>query len=474
MTDGKVKDEGAKEGLWRSDESLHAALVRLARENRSLTFFTAFLFIPLLATAIYYSSIFFLAPKHVSVGIVVGSPDAKVMEAVRDVLPKTKERLRIEIKTFESAKGITAALEAGSLDMGILRSDLPFPTNARSVINLREISVAIAALSTAETKDISALGGKNILVVSAMSDAQEFTASVLRNAGVKEARTGGAKSPEEAAALLKAGKAAAIAIVDSPDRGYTRRIWRGIASGGKIELLPIVEVAELAAANPGFTEDKIAAKAISTKPATPEEEVTVLKSGYLLIARATLDRSYVAALAGTMYARRIEIARTAPSINAIKTIDNEYVTSSLIPVHDGALDYYRREQMSFYDRYNDIIWLFIFYGGSLFSGIAWLGQSMFRTQREHERNILRDMNGLLSRVREAASPQDIEAIARDTEKLVGDCLAMTHRGQLGQKRLTAISLGYDAIKSALQRRRYEFSNARPAQTHGASAQAGGS
>lgn len=471
MADGKVKGKGVKERLWRSDESLHDALVRLARENRSLTFFTAFLFLPLLVTAIYYSSIYFLAPKHVSVGIIAGTPDAKVMEAVRDVLPKTKERMRIELKTFESPKAITAALEAGSLDMGVLRSDLPFPTNARSVINLREISVAIAALSTAETKDISALGGKNVLVVSAMSDAEEFTASVLRNAGVKDAKIGVAKSPEEAAALLKSGKAAAIAIVDSPDRGYTRRIWRGIAAGGKIELLPIIEVAELATANPGFTEDKIAAKAISAKPATPEEELTVLKSGYLLIARATLDRAYVAALAGTMYARRIEIARTAPTINAIKTIDNEYVTSSLIPVHDGALDYYRREQMSFYERYNDIIWLFIFYGGSLFSGIAWLGQSMFRTQREHERNILRDMNGLLSRVEEAANSKDIEAIARDTEKLVGDCLSMTHQGQLGQKRLTAISLGYDAIRSALQRRRSELSNGGDGRTHAADAQA---
>jgi TRAP-type uncharacterized transport system substrate-binding protein len=448
---------------WREDETLHGAMVRLARENRSLTFFMAILFLPLLGAAIYFTITTLLAPKHLSVGVLKDTPDAAVIAALRDVLPKTKEKVRPNVSTFGSARDISSAIEQRKLDMGILRSDLSIPTNGRSVVNLREISVAFAALASAESKDIRGLAGKSVLVLSALSDAADFTASLLAGAGVKEPVVTATTSSEEAGRLLKSGKAAAIAIVDAPERGYTRRVWRNVSApnGNKVELLPIIQVAELSTTNPGFTEDKVAAKSIATKPAFPEEEVIVLKAGYLLIARMDVDRSYIASLAETLYARRVEISRTAPSINSIKTIDNEYVTSSLIPVHDGALDYFRREQMSFYDRYSDIIWLFIFYGGSVFSGIAWMGQSMFRTQRERERNLLRELSSVLAKIDGANDEEQIATIARETEDLVSQCMALAHRGQLGQKRLTAFSLGYSAIQSALQRKREELAGTNP-------------
>ena len=437
------------------EEGTFAALKKLVRRNKAMTFFAALFFIPLLLGAVYFSYTLFSAPKLLTAGILEGAPDVKVIEALRDALPASKAKVRLLVKLYPDLPSIVAAMEKKDIDLAVHRSDAPFPANARAVVNLREVSVSFLVMKSAELKDIGALTGKRIDVVSQQVDAVQFVTAILAGTEAKKAVIGKAVSLEDAGKSLRSNAAAAIAIVDSPDRRFTRAAWKVIASsaGKPVELLPQVEADELAAANPGITQDKIAAKSISQRPPFPEEELTIAKVSYLLLARQDIDRNYIASLTATLFTRRIEIARKAPGVNTIKTIDNDYVTSSLIPVHDGALDYFRREQMNFYERYNDLIWLVILYGGSLFSGFVWLGQSMFRSRRENERNLLEDLAAVLEKSQAAISQEELEHLRRAVDDIIRQCLAFAHTGVLSQKRLTAIWLGYGAVQQALAHRK---------------------
>lgn len=440
-----------KKYLLDSDWSSRSPAIQFINQYKGAIILASILSIPLLVWGVYRSAKILYAPKTISVGVVLGSPDLELMEAVRRLIPTSGAGLRLNIREFESQQTIAAALEAKKLDIAVLRSDFPLPANTRAAVNLREISLTLVALTKKESLDMRSLEGKAIALLSAKADARDFTISVLRAAGVKPAAVVIAKSAGEANTLLKENKIAALAIVDSPERAYTRRMWRNVTSGLKIELLPIADINEFSAANPGLSEDKIGAKSIAVKPAFPDEAVSVLKSSYILVARADLKRTQVASIVKVIYTNRIELARTAPSVNSIKTTDTEYVTSSLIPVHDGALDYFRREQLSFYDRYSDIIWLVLIFGGSVFSGIAWFAQNGFRKARDRERNILRELSTILEQVPLVAAEQ-LKGLSQAADSLAQDCLLLTHRKLLGPRRLTAITLGYKAVRDAIQRR----------------------
>ena len=118
-------------------------------------------------------------------------------------------------------------------------------------------------------------------------------------------------------------------------------------------------------------------------------------------------------------------------------------------MHPGALDYFRRETMSFYERYNEQIWLLIFYGGSIASAFGWLLQRSFRSGRTEQRNILKAMSDIIGAIQQSQDEADVQRLARESEDLVRQAMCMASAGQLSHRRISAILLGQQAIDNAI-------------------------
>ncbi|MGT2482211.1 hypothetical protein ACU4GR_32905 [Methylobacterium oryzae CBMB20] len=78
-------------------------------------------------------------------------------------------------------------------------------------------------------------------------------------------------------------------------------------------------------------------------------------------------------------------------------------TSARLPNHPGAVDYFEREQQTFLDRYEDYIYLFAFFGGTIGSCFAWIGQRLARKRRERVDFVLDRLLDIMREVRAATS-----------------------------------------------------------------------
>ena len=58
----------------------------------------------------------------------------------------------------------------------------------------------------------------------------------------------------------------------------------------------------------------------------------------------------------------------------MKAPDIETSTSATLPNHQGAIDYFNREQMTFMDRYGERPWLALFASGGIGRGSTWITQ----------------------------------------------------------------------------------------------------
>ena len=424
---------------------------RRFRADRTKFWLTALIAGPLLAFSLYWIAANFFMPRIYSVGVLRGSPEMHVLQELSAALREKYIGPRLTLREFEHTGAIRDALDKNAIDFGVLRTDATFPANALSAVIFREISMAAFALDDKGADDVFALRDSKLGVLSTFAEADALARNTLAAANVKPASIVNFEDVGKAAAALKSGDTAAIIAISGPTDGGLARAARALALDAKlkVKLVDFPDIEQLTAVNPGLTAHKIAAGALTRKPKFPAEEHTAVKTEMRLVARTRIDRNDVSEIANGLYSNRVRIARKAPSINLIKTIDNDYVTSSLFPVHPGALDYFRRETMSFYERYNEQIWLLIFYGGSIASAIGWLVQRGMRAGQREERNILKAMSDVICEIQETADEQKLQSLARESEDLVRQAMCMASSGQLSHRRISAILLGQTAIDNAL-------------------------
>ncbi len=464
MDDTSIKPEetGRRSGKRRSidDGSVWRRALIFARLNKLNIFLAAIVVLPVLVASGYLLIKHFTAPHQLTIGVLPGSPEAKVLETLQTILMKQNAKIRLDLRAIEQPGEINNSFQKGLVDVAVLRTDRQFPGNAQSIAIFRETTMTLITLKQKEADDFRDVAHQSIGVLS--PEVRDL--DLIRR--VTGYFTKDAKDPvpfnsiEAAAQALKTKKVEALAWIFSEGQ-FGRPVISQLSkvTGPEIQFVPVSDFASVAALNPGFFEGTIAAKSLSTKPPLPAEELKTLKVQHRLAARDTLDRSYVAALTEALFKNRIEIARSAPGINSIKTIDDDYVTSSLFPVHTGALDYFRREQMNFYERYNDAIWLLILYGGSLLSGIVWLGQSALTSRRKKQQFLLEELVEIVDTVNDATELEDIREAERGLNALVCEAIVLASRGQLSHRRLTALTLGETVARKSIEDRRAELTAA---------------
>ncbi len=183
------------------------------------------------------------------------------------------------------------------------------------------------------------------------------------------------------------------------------------------------------------------------RPKRPEEDVETVGVSYRLMARGAVSRVAVASVVQHLFEWRSRLAAVAPIANAMKAPDYDTTvtaTSARLPNHPGAVDYFEREQQTFLDRYEDWIYLFAFFGGTLGSGVAWLGQRLARKRRERIDVVLDRLLDILAEAREARTVEVLDALTRETDSLIADVVRQARERAIDSRMISALILAIDA------------------------------
>jgi hypothetical protein len=140
----------------------------------------------------------------------------------------------------------------------------------------------------------------------------------------------------------------------------------------------------------------------------------------------------------------------------MKAPETETSTSAALPNHQGAIDYYFREQRSFMDRYGDWIWIALFAGGGLSSAFAWIGQLFARKRRELVDQVLDRVLCILSEARGAKTVAVLDDLALEVDGLVTHAVRHARRRTTGTKTMGALMLAIDSARAAIADRRRDI------------------
>jgi hypothetical protein len=383
-------------------------------------------------------------------------PEARLIAAYAEALAERRRDIRLRVVAFDDVKSSAAALEQNKTILAVVRPDVLLPVNGSTVAILREEALIVVAPTANKITDLAGLANKRLGVVSHHDADLPAIDSVLRHYDLASPHL--MLVPLERGAVTEAfasKRIDALALMAAPVARETAEIMSAVlaASNGKVTVVPVDESEALALKTPALSTATIPVGSLGGRPKLPAEEVKTVAVSYRLMARTEADRAVISKVAQYLFQMRSRIAQAAPSVNLMKAPDIETSTSATLPNHQGAIDYFNREQMTFMDRYGEWLWLAVFASGGIGSGLAWITQLFVRKRRELVDKVLDRLLCILSEAREAKTVNQLDELSIEIDGLVTHAVRHARLRTTNTKTMTALLMAMDSARAAVAERR---------------------
>ena len=394
--------------------------------------------------------------------------EAALIDTYAKALARGREDVRLSVQPFDDVRESADALQSNRADLAVVRPDVLLPENGLTLAVLHDEALIIAAPAASEIAGFPDLSTRHLGVVVRHSADLTFLTNLLAFYDFAAAGAADADAPlnagrvalvplkpAEVADAVREKRVDAVAVIASPSSKHAVSTIRSVEAGSPDKAIALVAVPDAKAIVQRMPELQVASVPAGTfggRPKRPEEDVETVGVSYRLMARGAVSRVTVASVTQHLFEWRSRLAPSAPVANLMKAPEYETTvtaTSARLPNHPGAVDYFEREQQTFLDRYEDWIYLFAFFGGTIGSGFAWLGQRLARKRRERVDVVLDRLLDILGEARSAATPAALDTLTRETDGLVGDVVRQARERTIDARTLSALVLAIDAAHAAL-------------------------
>ncbi|SFK46649.1 TRAP-type uncharacterized transport system, substrate-binding protein [Methylorubrum salsuginis] len=396
--------------------------------------------------------------------------EAVLIEAYAKALARNHEDVRLQVTPHDDVRDSAQALQKNRADLAVVRPDVLLPDNGLTLAILHDEALIVAAPEAAEIASFSDLSTRRLGVVVRHDADLPFVTNLLDFYDFKPAAEAEIAGGEPLAAgriglvPLKAGEVTqaleskrvdAVAVIASPTAKATLGMLRAVEAASaerKISFVGIPDGKAITQRLPELQTMTLTAGTFGGRPKRPEEDIETVGVSYRLMARGSVSRVAVASVVQHLFEWRSRLAAVAPVANAMKPPDYDTTvtaTSARLPNHPGAVDYFEREQQTFLDRYEDWIYLLAFFGGTIGSGVAWLGQRLARKRRERIDVVLDRLLDILAEARDAREVAQLDALTRETDALIADVVRHARERTIDGRMISALILAIDAVNGAL-------------------------
>jgi TRAP-type uncharacterized transport system substrate-binding protein len=422
---------------------------------------------------------YFVSPTWLTVAVGPrGGVEERLMRAYAEALASEKRDIRLRVVPVDGVRESAEALRERKADLAVVRPDVLLPPNGATVAILREEALILVVpeakpepkpagkgkaagkdADKAPAMDVDGLAGKRLGVVSHHAADSPAIASLLAHYELAPPDvTLVPLSRDEAADAFASKRIDALAFAAAPATKEAGELVRAVAKAvdGKVEVIAVGEADALALKTPTLTTVTIPAGSLGGRPKIPDEDAKTLAVSYRLVARTDADRVVISKVAQYLFQMRSRIAQNAPAIHLMKAPETETATSAALPNHQGAIDYFMREQRTFMDRYGDWLWLGLFASGGLGSAFAWITQLFVRKRRELVDQVLDRVLCILSEARAATSTATLDELAVEVDGLVTHAVRHARRRTTGTKTMSALIVAIDSARIAIADRRRDL------------------
>lgn len=397
------------------------------------------------AAALYYTT-----PQTLRVAVAADGEDARIMSAIQTQLVRDRSLFRLELVGRTNPADAAAALDAGTVDLALVRRDLGIPRNGRAIVTVRRNVVVIVGPPDSQLGQIGDLAGKRIGIIGRGALNLPVLDAILGQYNIAPTAVRAVPiSIDEASAAVRDGRVDFLmAAGPITGRAVSEAVAAMTREGRDPVFLPVGEAKAIAQRSQLYDSTEVVAGAFGGR--RPGQTFETIGFSHFIVARSTMSESDAGEIARLFFEMRPVLAADFPASGRIEAPDTD--KSAAVAVHPGAAGYFEGEQKTFFDRYGDFFYYGILALSVVGSALAAVG-SFTTGQINRKSNRLSGPIEILRLAREAKTVQTLDELQGRADTLLASAVDASQKGLLDENGLLTFSLVLDHARTAIRDRR---------------------
>lgn len=427
----------------------------------------------LVAVSLYWAG----RPTHLRVAVPYGDgDDMRMMQAVALQFARDRAAIRLRPVVTDGPLQSAAELDAGRVELAIVRGDIGLPKEGQAVAVLRNNLVvvmvpapgSIAAGAKAATAgkggkaaarkaklidSIDDLAGKRVGVVGRGDYNAEVLSVILKQYDVAVDKvTVVPLDPDNVAAALRKNPVDAIVAVGPVTSRFIADAVVAASVGDKRPtLVPISASEAIASRHPAYESTEIKEGAFGSAKSLPDDNVETIGFNHYLVARRGVSDGTITEFTRLLFTVRQGLAKDVPALARIEKADTD--KDAVVQAHPGAAAYLDDDQKTFFDRYSDLLYWGLMLMSFVGSAVAWLMSNAKADDRVRRMRVIEHLLDIVKAARNAQTVAEIDKLREDVDVILVRTLHQVERNDIEESALMAFSLALDQAQLAINDRR---------------------
>ncbi len=407
--------------------------------------------------------VYFRRPATLTVAVSPSdAEDFDLMGAAAKLLKRRHAGLRFNLVRTDGVAAAAAALDAGRADLAVVRADVAMPGKGETVVLTHKDAAVLLVPAGSEIARIEDLAGKRVGMLSSRpGDTRILLAELAQYDVAPEAvKTVPLNSPDVADAVTNKSVDAFFAVGPVSD-GLLPETVKAVtkAGGGAPAFLPVAEAAAIAQRSADYESLEVVRGAFGGMPPRPADEFDTIAVTYRLVASTDLSENTVAALTRFLLSERVALSQIAPSASRMEAPSTD--KGAPLPAHPGTAAYIDDDESSFLDKYSDFIYIGAMMLGVTASGLSALVGRLANTRSVRVDDLVARLMVIFKDVRAAESWAMLDGAEGEVDAIVSEALDETGLRNLEERRVAALNMAVEQVRSAIRDRRDSLRRATP-------------
>src|SRR5215813_159254 len=382
-----------------------------------------------------------------------GGEGQRIFAAINPVFAAESSFIHVASVATRDPEATARALEAGEVDMAIIRPDLAVPSNGRTIAILRREPVLLIAPANGRIEKVADLKGKAIGLVKGSALNGAILDRILNYYEVPEQSVRRVElSANEVAAAVRQRRVAAFFVIGPVGPGVVTDVVATIsrAGNGAPDFLAVEEAEAIAKRNPTLEKLEVARGALQGSPAVPDESITTLAVTRRLVVRSSMFDWPAGEIARLMFTNKSKITAALPFAYQMEAPDTD--KDAILPVHSGVAAYVNGEQKSLYDAFESLFWMGWMLCTLIGVSYAALRSRLNRSRHDATSDATDRVLDMLSQTRDADAKR-LDSLEREAGRLMHWSLQRLANDAIDEERFQFLTLALGQVHQAIERRR---------------------
>ncbi len=405
---------------------------------------------------------YYIATLPTTLRVAVGpvtNENVRIVSAAVQTLQREREAFRLRLVITEGSVQSSAALDAGKVDLAVVRTDSAFPRNGATVAVMHVDHAVLVAPGENGVVQLADLRGKGVAVARDNAPNIRLLKLLAAQAGLDEQdfRIESIRFQDLRSALDQ-GKIHAVFSVGPTSGRLLFDVVNLVTEAGKgsVTFVPIPETSAIEQRNPLIEADTLVRGLFGGPVPRPEKDTPTVTVSHQLLASKTLSDAQVSDFTRIILNAKAQMATEAPLASRMEAPDQE--KASPIPIHPGTITYIDGQTTTFLERYGD--WFYIGLMGLGLGGSAVAGYFSYAAARTREGvlALLSELEGLIAGVPHATDISALDGSQASIDTIFNKTMRAAMANDIDAAAMTAFTMAFAKARDTIHDRKKELSD----------------